>query len=48
MILIPSEELIPLYVTAILDYYEKGCYKLSKDFFIQSYQKVGNIIKELG
>lgn len=47
MLLIPSEELIVLYIEGILDYYEKADTQKSKEFFIQSYQKMNAIAKEL-
>lgn len=40
MLLIPAEENIPLYIDAILEYYERGTYNKSKDFFIKSYQHI--------
>jgi len=45
MLLIPQEELIPLYVEGILEYYEKGTYKNLKEFFIKSYQKMYDMAK---
>jgi len=47
MLLIPSEELISLYIEGVLDYYEKGDFVKSKEFFIQSYKKMNQITKEL-
>jgi len=47
MLLIPSEEYITLYIEGILDYYEKADVTKSKEFFIQSYQKMNTIAKEL-
>ncbi len=40
MLLIPAEELISMYIQGILDYYENGNTKQSKEFFIQSYKKM--------
>ena len=47
MLLIPQEEFIPLYVDGVLEYYEKGTYEASKEFFIKSYTKVYETIKEI-
>ena len=47
MLLIPSEEYITLYIEGILDYYEKADVTKSKEFFMQSYQKMNTIAKEL-
>ena len=47
MLLIPSEEYIALYIEGILDYYEKADVTKSKEFFMQSYQKMNTIAKEL-
>ena len=47
MVLIPSEEHIPLYVDGILEYYEKGTCNKSKEFFIKSYQNIVDKIEFL-
>jgi len=47
MLLIPQEELISLYVDGILQYYEKGTFQKSKEFFIKSYQNMYNMAKEV-
>ncbi len=47
MILIPREEYIPIYVGSILEYYNKGSYKLSKEFFFKSYQFVDDFMRSL-
>ena len=47
MLLIPQEELISLYIDGILEYYEKGTYKKSKEFFIKSYQKMYELAKKV-
>ena len=47
MLLIPSEEYIALYIEGILDYYEKADATKSKEFFMQSCQKMNTIAKEL-
>ncbi len=44
MILIPRDEYIPIYVGSILEYYEEGSYKLSKEFFMKSYQFVADFM----
>ncbi|MFA6760878.1 MAG: Fic family protein [Sulfuricurvum sp.] len=40
MLLIPSNEDIPLYISGVLEYYEKGNYAGSKEFLIKSYERV--------
>ncbi len=47
MILIPKDEYIPVYVESILEYYEEGSYRLSKEFFMKSYQSVADFIEKL-
>lgn len=47
MILIPTEENIPLYIEGILEYYEKGTCNKSKEFFIKSYQNIADKINFL-
>ena len=47
MILIPREEYIPIYVGSILEYYNEGKYKLSKEFFFKSYQYISDFMKKI-
>jgi Fic family protein len=47
MLLIPSEELIPIYVDGILSYYENGNTLSLRQFFIQSYQNMYAQVKEI-
>jgi Fic family protein len=47
MLLIPSEELISVYIEGVLDYYKDGNVEKSKEFFIQSYKKMNNFTKAL-
>ena len=44
MIMIPKDEYIPIYVGSILEYYEEGSYKLSKEFVLKSYQSVADFM----
>ena len=45
MILIPKDEYIPIYVGSILEYYEEGSFKLSKEFMLKSYQSVADFME---
>lgn len=47
MVIIPTEENIPLYIYGILEYYDKGTCNKSKEFFIKSYQNIANKIEFL-
>lgn len=47
MLLIPQEELISTYIDGILEYYEYGTCKKSKEFFIKSYQMMQSQVKEM-
>ncbi len=46
MILIPKDEYIPIYVGSILEYYEEGSYKLSKEFVLKSYRSVADFMEQ--
>jgi len=45
MILIPRDEYIPIYVGSILEYYEEGSYRLSKEFVLKSYRYVSDFMQ---
>jgi hypothetical protein len=45
--MIPKDEYIPIYVESILEYYEKGSYRLSKEFVLKSYQSVADFMKRV-
>jgi Fic family protein len=47
MLLIPNEELIPVYVDGILEYYSNGDTQNLRNFFIASYQNMYNQAKEV-
>jgi Fic family protein len=47
MLLIPQEELIGLYIEGILQYYENGSSENLKKFFIQSYIKTQQEVREV-
>jgi len=44
MIVIPKDEYIPIYVAS--EYYEEGCYDLSKEFMLKSYQSVADFMSQ--
>ncbi len=48
MIMIPKDEYIPIYVGSILEYYEEGSYRLSKEFVLKSYQSVADFMQHFG
>ena len=47
MIYIPDEKEVRSYLQAIVNYYETGDYKLFKNYFIESYRKVIEMIVEI-
>ena len=46
MIVIPKDEYIPIYVGSILEYYEEGSYRLSREFVLRSYQSVADFMEQ--
>lgn len=47
MLLIPQEEYISIYIDGVLEYYECGGYKKSKEFFMRCYEKMDTLTKDI-